>query len=277
MSSSRNNLHQLSWIAHGRWPHLSVFRIELWSHASSHYPHAAELGAFLSSHPWIIDLGIYPHAGSSPPLVLAPTAMPYLTTFTGLCGQVSDLPNVYWLQSLPLLRQTPLPSSLVTGALQRLTSLTSLEICLEDAGDISLFCDVLSACPGLVTFNVSFWTTCNMKQLKVISLHLQRLARLRTLTLLKTYRLTDGTMLNAALLLLARNPRLHEIHLVWMTHTAWKQSGNYTICAEAQYMDAHEFGPRPLGGSFTRRFRYALDDRRPLLGSVSKGLAKMRR
>lgn len=162
LSSSHNNLQQVSRIAHGRWPHLSIFHIELWSHASSHYPHTVELGTFLSSHPWITDLGIYPHAGSSPPLVLAPTAMPYLTTFTGLCGQVLDLPNVYWLQSLHLLRQMPLPSSLVTGALQRLTSLTSLEICLDDAGDISLFCDVLSACPNLVTFNVSFWTTCNM-------------------------------------------------------------------------------------------------------------------
>lgn len=98
-------------------------------------------------------------------------------------------------------------------------------------------------------------------------MHLQRLPRLRKLTILKTYRLTDGSMLNAALLLLAHNPRLHEIHLVWVTHTAWKQSGNYSISAESEYMDAHEFGPRPLGGSFTRRFRYALDNGRPLIGS----------
>jgi hypothetical protein len=36
-------------------------------------------------------------------------------------------------------------------------------------------------------------------------------------------------MLAAALLLLAQNPGLHHIHLVWVTAKAWKQSGNYTV------------------------------------------------
>lgn len=85
-------------------------------------------------------------------------------------------------------------------------------------------------------------------------------------------------MLAAALLLLAQNPGLRHIHLVWVTAKVWKQSGNYTVhsredATDVPYpLEAKERGPRALGGSFTRRFRYVLDGG----DTVSKGLARMR-
>jgi len=120
---------------------------------------------------------------------------------------------------------------------------------------------------------------CIQKQLKAIAAELHRLRYLGTLTLTKTYRLADGTMLAAALLLLQNNLALREIHIVWVTTKVWKQSGDYTVIPmknNAKVPDAlevKEFGPRVLGGSFTRRFRYALEGG----DIISKGLAKIRR
>jgi hypothetical protein len=118
--------------------------------------------------------------------------------------------------------------------------------------------------------------------LKVIAVALRELPYLRELSLTKTYRLSDGTMLAAVLLLLEQNTMLREVHLIWVSTKEWKQSGDYTITPRKDdprvpdVLDAKEFGPSGLGrlgGSFVRRFRHALDgsDR------VWRGLARIRR
>ncbi|KAJ6552588.1 hypothetical protein DFH09DRAFT_1167080 [Mycena vulgaris] len=280
LSFSRNNLAQLSRITHGIWPRLRSFNIELSRYdvlANSHYPPSDELSAFLTSHPSITSLSIYPHTIPGLPIALGPTALPQLTSFTGFYHDVSALPYLDSLQSLTLVgSESVLPQSLIVATLQGLTSLTQLTIVITDAADTALLGDIFSACPWLEIFTLQFGSSCNMKQMKEISIKLQRLAHLRILTLSKDYRLADGTMLNAALALLAHNPGLQEIHLIWVSDKGWKQSGDYTMFADAQYIEAKEWGPRTLGGSFTRRFRYALEGDSTVLSSVSKGLAKMR-
>jgi hypothetical protein len=82
-------------------------------------------------------------------------------------------------------------------------------------------------------------------------------------------------MLDAAWLLLAHNPRLEEIHLIWVSDAAWRQRGDYMIPAGSQHMEAKEFGPLASGGPFKRRFQYALQNRMPLLGSVSRELERL--
>lgn len=118
--------------------------------------------------------------------------------------------------------------------------------------------------------------------MKVIAVALRELPYLRELSLTKTYRLSDGTMLAAVLLLLEQNTMLREIHLIWVSTKEWKQSGDYTITPRKDdprmpdVLDAKEFGPSGpgrLGRPLFRRFRHALD------GSerFSRGLARLRR
>jgi hypothetical protein len=118
------------------------------------------------------------------------------------------------------------------------------------------------------------------KQFKAIATALHRLPSLLTLTVTKTYRIADGTMLSAVLLLVEHNPGLRCIHLVWVTTKEWKQSGNHTVIPLTvkgvevpDVLEAKEFGPRTLVGSFKRDFRYALREG----DKVSKGFARIRR
>ncbi|KAJ7458249.1 hypothetical protein FB451DRAFT_1142385 [Mycena latifolia] len=271
--SSHHNLRQLSRITQGLWPRISSFHLEVSEYdppTNSQYPRADELGAFLSAHPTITDLGLYRVFGIESPLILTPTALPHVSSFTGLFHDVYNLPFPTALQSLDLLNLGIFQSSLLVPMLQRLTSLTSLGMTVDGIG---LLHDVMSVCPALEIFTVQYGASCSMKQIKEICGALRRLPRLHTLTLSTQYRVTDATMLACALELLAHNLRLCEIHLISVSDKGWKQSGDYKIVGQSRFLDAKEFGRRTLGGTFSRRFRYALDGG----GSVSKGLAKMRR
>ena len=92
-------------------------------------------------------------------------------------------------------------------------------------------------------------------------------------------------MLQCALALLANNPGLHEIHLAWfaLERFARRQNGAYVVYADVmgmRYVDVRERGMRSAnigGGVFSRRFRYALDGKVDLRGSVGRRLARIRR
>ncbi|KAJ7911930.1 hypothetical protein B0H13DRAFT_2479225 [Mycena leptocephala] len=273
-----NILEQVSRLMHGTWRNLSSFHIEMYSSLNAHHPTSDELGAFLASHPTITSLSILAYLPAIP-LVLSRTTLPHLTSFTGLAQHLSALPSVDFLWDLVLTDDglAADPSQMI-AALQRLTFLNTLKLNLGDAARVSVLSSVISACPYLGSLDISYSTPCSMKQLKAIAVELHSLTSLRHLSLQKIFRFVDGTMLAAALLLLAQNPGLRHIHLVWVTAKVWKQSGNYTVhsredATDVPYsLEAKERGPRALGGSFTRRFRYVLDGG----DTVSKGLARMR-
>ncbi|KAJ7304848.1 hypothetical protein DFH08DRAFT_902896 [Mycena albidolilacea] len=273
---SHNNLGSLSSLMQRTWDNLSALQIEV----CPDHPARDLIAPFLAAHPLITSLSILPHVPDILPLTFPPGTLPYLKFFSGISQHLAALPNLEHLRNLVLLDEparNPLASTV-----GRLTFLTSLTITLADAGDMSLVFSITSACCLLESLAISYRTPCNMKQLKVIAVALRELPYLRELSLTKTYRLSDGTMLAAVLLLLEQNTMLREVHLIWVSTKEWKQSGDYTITPRKDdprvpyVLNAKEFGPSGLGrlgGSFVRRFRHALDgsDR------VSRGLARIRR
>ncbi|KAF7351642.1 F-box domain-containing protein [Mycena sanguinolenta] len=274
--SSHNNLQSLSPLMQGTWSKLQSFHIEI----CSHHPASDAIAAFLALHPSIKSLSLFPHLPQILPLSLSPDTLPHLESFTGISQHVAALPHVDHLESLVLADSPITDPSGVHTALGRLTSLTSLSVTIANAGDISTLSGIVSVCSILQSLNVSYQTPCTTKQLKAIAVELKRLPLLRNFTLSKTYRVADGTMLAAVLVLLEYNPGLREINKVWEATKGWKQRGHYTITSSLshdkpipKFVDAEEFGPRALGGSFTRRFRYPLDGG----DNVSKGLARIRR
>jgi hypothetical protein len=153
----------------GRWPQLSSFEIALSSYDSdthSYYPLANDLGEFLSAHPSIARLGIYPHSDSpGPGLVFIPTALPYLTSFIGPYQHLSKLPNPHSVKVVNLLqsrRAAEAEPALMFDALHRLRSLRHLEISLADVTDIPLLRNIVRACSSLMSLNVSYATGCNL-------------------------------------------------------------------------------------------------------------------
>ncbi|KAJ6566464.1 hypothetical protein B0H19DRAFT_1232639 [Mycena capillaripes] len=275
LCESNNNLGQVSRLMHGAWQNLSSFHIQICPTSPSHNPPSDELSAFLTSHSSITTLSVLTHLPDIPPLLLGPTALPRLTSFTGVSAHVAALPQVDSLSNLVVVDEEPTDPSSFLAALRRLTSLTSLKLYFADAAHPYLLRQVISACLNLQTLDFTYATPCNLKQLKPIAVALSHLPWLRNVTFTKTYRLADGTMLSAALLLLAHNPDVQKIDLHWVTTKAWKQSGQYTVQTQRDAPDAleaKEFGPRALGGSFTRRFRYVLEGG----DTLSKGLARMR-
>ncbi|KAF7351641.1 hypothetical protein MSAN_01596700 [Mycena sanguinolenta] len=225
LCSSYNNLHPLSRLMQGTWSKLQSFHIEI----CSHHPARDTIAAFLALHPTIKSLSLLPHMAEIPPLSLGPDTLPRLESFTGISQHVAALSHVDHLQSL-ILGDSPItdPSG-VHAALGRLTSLTSLSIIIANAGDVSTLSGIVTVCSTLQSLDISYQTPCSMKQLKAIAVELKRLPLLRNFTLSKTYRLSDGTMLAAVLTLLEHNPGLREIHIVWVSTKAWKQSGDYAI------------------------------------------------
>ncbi|KAJ6457931.1 hypothetical protein C8R45DRAFT_1032324 [Mycena sanguinolenta] len=272
---SHNNLQSLSRLFRGTWSKLRSFHIEICTQSTRD-----DVGPFLASHPSIKSLSLLAHTYTLPLSPLDPGALPRLESFTGLSQHVSALPNVGHLESL-VLEDRPIMDRLgVLAALGRLTSLTSLVITMPGASHTSILSGIVSICSNLESLSVSYQTPCTAKQLKAIAVELGRLPLLWNFSLSKTYRLADGTMLAAVLILLEHNPGLREIHMVWVSTKAWKQSGDYAITSSLghdqpipKFVEAKEFGPRAIGGSFMRRFRYPLDGG----DKVSKGLARIRR
>ncbi|KAJ7260498.1 hypothetical protein B0H12DRAFT_375209 [Mycena haematopus] len=272
---SHNNLQSLSRLMQGTWRNLWSFHIDI----CAHHPARNNIASFLASHPRIRSLSIVPHLRHIPPLLLDHDTLPRLESFTGISQHVSALSNVDCLQSLSLGDESLSDPSFVLAALRRLTFLTSLTINIADANSMSTLSGIVSACSNLESLSISYLSPCSTKQWKAIAVELRRIPSLWNLTLTKTYRLADGPMLAAALILLEHNPGLREIHIVWVSMKAWKQSGDYIISSRTgqddtrvpDSVDAKEFGPRALGGSFTRRFRYTFDDG----DKVSKGLARI--
>ncbi|KAF7359813.1 hypothetical protein MVEN_00706500 [Mycena venus] len=280
LCASQNNLVPLLPLFQGTWKNLSSFHIEL----CIDHPARSELAPFLAAHPQITSLSIFPHLPDTSPLQLDVDALPCLEYFSGVSQQLYALPHVGSLRELVLQdRDVARDAAILLAVLPHVISLTSLTMAFgnaDSADTISTLCDITVTCSNLESVNITYHSPCTMKRLKAISVVLSRLQFLYTLTITKTYRITDGTMLSAALLLLEHNPGLRCIRLVWVTIKQWKQSGNYTVIPLTvnsvevpDMLDAKEFGPRTLGGSFNRDFRYALrgGDR------VSKGIARMRR
>ncbi|KAJ7034021.1 hypothetical protein C8F04DRAFT_1102817 [Mycena alexandri] len=266
-------LDQMSQLLHGQWPKLWYLNIALFS-----FPVSAQrqLPTFLALHPSLTTLGLCFDAGDTIlPLILDHMALPLLTSFTGVSQHFCALPSTHLLAGLALHNIIDTAESLAPtlAALPRFPFLNHLEIQLVDAGHISKLRAVVSICPYLVTLNISY-LACNMNQLKEVAAVLAQPVWLRSLKITKPYRLVDGSMLSAALLLLAHNHGLRDIHLICMTAKGWKQSGDYNVIStdNIEVLEAKEFGLRAVGGSFTRQFQYGLEGGPKL----SKGLARMR-
>ncbi|KAJ7144126.1 hypothetical protein C8R44DRAFT_865113 [Mycena epipterygia] len=314
---SSHSLREIDQLMSAVFPNLRSLRLEIWySSDPSSDPSPHLLGPFLSAHPNLRELSIFPYSdGWFPdvlPLFLAPTALPRLRSFVGIYQHLTQLPHPEALEALDLTGDpvSGLCITTVAAALRRLSSLRSLDIRVADAQDgAALLRSVISACSGLTTlrvmFPVNFGMVCStplplnvphserasQKTLREISATLHHLPHLRSLTLYKGHRLTYDTMLRCALLLLADHPGLGEIHLAWF---AWergerRQNGSYVVLADMEggrYLDVWERGVRSAGvggGVFDRKFRYALEGkgkgkgRGDLRGSVVKGLARIRR
>ncbi|KAJ7741335.1 hypothetical protein B0H16DRAFT_1423816 [Mycena metata] len=265
-------LEQMAQLLHGRWPKLWLLKIALFSVPVSAQ---GQLPTFLTLHPSLTTLGLCFYAGDILPLVLDHITLPLLTSFTGLSQHFCALPSTHLLMVLTLEDYIDTAEALAPTlvALPRFPFLNNLEIHLLDGGHISELRLIVSACPHLTTLNISY-LACNMNQLKEVTVVLVQLVWLGSLKITKPYRLADGTMLSAALLLLAHNRGLRDIHIVCMSAKRWKQSGDYNVIAteEIEALEAKEFGSRAVGGSFTRRFRYEVEGR----PTLSKGLARIR-
>ncbi|KAJ7690197.1 hypothetical protein B0H17DRAFT_593437 [Mycena rosella] len=292
---SSHSLRDMDKLTSHVFPHLRALQLEIWFYnrdPSFSQPSVELLGPFLSAHPNIAELSIFPYTSdperpipNTLPLFLAPAALSRLRAFVGVYQHIAELPDSAALETLDL---TGDPVSVVSvkavgAALRRLSALRSLDVRLADVQD-GLFQSIISACSGLITLRVMFPVNFGMKTLRKLSTALQRLPHLRSFTLYKGHRFTDGTMLRCALAILSDNPRLHEIQVAWF---AWercerRQNGSYFVLVDTggrRYLDVWERGVRSVrvgGGVFDRRFRYMLEGR-DLRGSVAKGLARIRR
>ncbi|KAF7378265.1 hypothetical protein MSAN_00251900 [Mycena sanguinolenta] len=243
------------------------------------------LGPFLSAHPLLTSLSIHP-CPDVLPLDLPPTALTQLTAFVGVYQHVAELPHPELLETLDL---TGAPVSApdmkaIAAALSRLVSLKSLDVRVAAP---ALLVPIIEVCGGLTTLRVVFAANFGMKYLRSLSASLhQHLPHLRSFTLYKGHRLTDGTMLQYALTILANNPALQEIHLAWFAmreRFARRQNGSYVMRTDVmgmRYLEVCERGVRSAnmgGGIFGRRFRYALEGKMDFRGSVERRVARIRR
>ncbi|KAJ7141679.1 hypothetical protein C8R43DRAFT_892614 [Mycena crocata] len=240
---SSHSLHALDALTAAVYPNLRVLHVEMWVStldSASSQPAPEQFGRFLSAHPNLTELNIYPFTddreGRLPavlPLCLPPTALPCLTSFVGVYQHIAELPNVQSLETLDLTGEPVGSGSIDTVArvLRRLGSLRSLDIRLGDARNGVLLHAVVSACPGLATLRVMFPVNFGMKTLRQISHTLQLLPHLRSFTLYKRHKLTDDTMLCYALALLRDNPRLEELQLAWFSPERFerRQNGSYFL------------------------------------------------
>ncbi|KAJ6457930.1 hypothetical protein C8R45DRAFT_1032322 [Mycena sanguinolenta] len=273
---SYHDLQSLSQVLQGTWSKLRSFHIEL----CAQHPARDHIASFLAAHSSIESLTIFVHDYTEP-LPVSHITLPHLESFSGLSQHISVLSNADRLGCLILADEPITHPSRVLAALSHLTSLTSLTISIANAGNISTLSNILDTCWKLESLSVSYLTPCSTKQLKAVVMELSRLPNLSNFSLTKAYRASDGTMLAAVLILLARNPGLREIHMMWIGSEAWKQSGDYEIISSLndsgkrvpEFVDANEFGFGTRGKSFSRGFRYGL------VGGdkVAKGLAKIRR
>ncbi|KAJ7731560.1 hypothetical protein DFH07DRAFT_894668 [Mycena maculata] len=291
---SSHNLREMDKLTSGIFPNLRSLHIEIWFYNRDpvfSQPSVELLGPFLSAHPSIRELSILPYTSNSDgrdpdtlPLFLAPAALPRLTSFVGVYQHLGELPNLEALETLDL-TGNPIGGAcieVVARILNRLVSLRSLDIRLADP---LLLRDVTFACSGLRKLRVMFGVKFGLKTLKDISLELNNLPHLRSFTLYKSHRLVDETMLRCALLILTDNPRLDEVQLAWFVWPQFgrRQNGSYLVMTDDQnrrYFDVWERGVRSpgMGGAvFDRRFRYPLETKINLRGSVSKALARVRR
>ncbi|KAF8163906.1 hypothetical protein K438DRAFT_1775809 [Mycena galopus ATCC 62051] len=266
------------------FPHLRILHLDILCAKGDSVPSQpfTSLSAFLSAHPLLAELSIHPSPDALP-LGLPPMALPRLISFVGVYPHVAELPHPEVLETLDLTGAPVTEMKAVVGALRRLVSLKSLDVRL--AAPLMLR-SVVAACGTLTTLRVVFLVNFGMKGLHEISTSLQHLPHLRSFTLYKGHRLTNGSMLQYALALLADNPRLHEIHLAWFTlqqRFARRQNGAYLVYTDVlgmRYVDVCERGmrsPNMGGGVFERRFRYALQGKGDLRGSVGRRLARIRR
>ncbi|KAJ6461543.1 hypothetical protein DFH09DRAFT_1229022 [Mycena vulgaris] len=296
---SSHSLRELDKLTTNIYPNLRALELDIWFYnrdPTFSQPSIELIGHFLSAHRRITELGIFPY--SSDPdhqfpdklpdlLFLTPAALPHLRSFVGVYQHIAELPNAEELETLDLPGDPVDGKSIkaVAAALRRLVSLRSLDVRLADVQDCALLRQVISACNGLTTLRVMFPVNFGTRTLRRISAALQKLPHLRSFTLYKGHRITDETMLRCALTILADNPRLDEIQMAWF---AWerrkrRQNGSYLILRDTRgrrYMDVWERGIRSVnmgGGVFDRRFRYGLEGKADLRGSVAKGLARIRR
>ncbi|KAJ7189657.1 hypothetical protein GGX14DRAFT_529538 [Mycena pura] len=263
------------------------------SSGNSRYPDLfpSVLGSFLSAHPALTELTILPYGRlpSELPLFLSPAALPNLSSFVGVYQHVAQLPHPQALTALDLTGD-PVPADAivtVASALRRLVRLQNLDVRLAHPG---LFPVVVAACTELTELRVMFPVAVEPKILHGIAAALPRLPRLHSFTLYVGRRrgARSMPMLRVALQLLRAGPAcLREVHLAWFVFDGAcyrAQDGAYALRNSedrrgARYLDVTERGLRRAraGGTFERRFRYALDGPCDLRACVVKGLARMRR
>ncbi|KAJ7461140.1 hypothetical protein FB451DRAFT_1269070 [Mycena latifolia] len=296
--SSSHSLREMDKLTAHSFPQLRTLQLEIWFYhrdPTFSQPSVELIGPFLSAHHGIRELSIFPYSSDPAypfpdtlPLFLQPKALPHLSSFVGVYQHISQLPNPEELETLDLTGDPVSGKSIkaVAAALLRLVVLRSLDVRLADVQDGNhLLRAVIAACSGLTTLRVMFPVNFGTKTLRQISAALRNLPHLRSFTLYKGHRFMDETMLHCALIILADNPRLNEIQLAWF---AWercerRQNGSYTVLTDTRgrrYMDVWERGVRSVnlgGGVFDRRFRYLLERRADLRGSVAMSLARIRR
>ncbi|KAJ6509688.1 hypothetical protein DFH09DRAFT_1198848 [Mycena vulgaris] len=285
---------ELDRLTTGTWPSLRSFHLDIYllDGPLSWQPPTQNLGTFLSAHPGITDLTLHPFVrpGMAPcelPLLLNPGALPRLTSFEGAYQHLSELPNPQGLATLVLYNYTSTTyisrASIIT-ALQQLTGLKTLAMGFGETDEHSAIEDIVSACPNLTALHIQFHTDSKFgtKRLRQISRELQALPHLRKFSLAKNYHLSDETMLSSALIFLQDSSLLHEIRVMNFMGKFWLQEGKYRRSIDAEgrkSLDVREFGLRRAypPETFNRTFRYSLQGGDHLLGTLSKGLARIRR
>ncbi|KAJ7164227.1 hypothetical protein C8R46DRAFT_1099015 [Mycena filopes] len=270
ISAAGKTLGAMPQVLHGRWSKLHRLSIEL-SPLVTPQASPEQLTTFISSHPSLTTLGLY---FPTPAFTIDQTALPLLKSFTGVSEHLRALPSIHLSELVLHDVDTAETFAPTVAALHRFPTLRCLQIQLADARPISKLRDIVSACPCLTTLDLSYIMAFDTKQLKAVSAALTGLPFLSRLTLTKTYHIADGTMLNTALLLLAHNRGLRDIHLHFLTAKGWKQSGDYNTVSTrgGKTVIAKEYGSNAVGASFMRRFRYEVEE----TSGVRKRLARIR-
>ncbi|KAJ7493108.1 hypothetical protein B0H11DRAFT_1718378 [Mycena galericulata] len=258
------------------------------------HPSLEALGRFLSKHPSIRELSLFPTfpATLAGPvqnaipidLSLEPNALPFLTSFHGTYQHMCALPNPGSVTLVRLSSHQSIDATSI-GALRagliRFTALTSLYVCLADARHPTILRDIVIFCPGLIRLTLEFHMAFGMKTMKHIAIQLQRLPQLNRFLLLQRTHLIDETMLQSALLLFREGPpSLRGVGFEWFKGKARLQDGWYEMETRSdgcRQIKARENGVRAsvVGGRFERRYTYPVEDDGFFEG-VTRAFARMK-
>ncbi|KAJ6622768.1 hypothetical protein B0H10DRAFT_2012805 [Mycena sp. CBHHK59/15] len=260
--------------------------------------------AFLQSHPGLRCVTLQHVGGDTFPASLnrlPPTSLPCVGRFGGPLAYVRTLPQPWILQHLSLtgLQHSSFPRLFAT--LQRLTSLTSLNILidlsffanstrsLQPRDHTKIFHSLLVSCPCLLHLDLLCFTQPTFS-ITEFSNALVDSPQLRSFILTKVHASSDEDMTQSAAHIVRQNPALENFTLrysqdSWLTSTGIrpKHVATYEVVrgpgGAPVSLAAHECGVKSFGYHYSRRFQHKIPanapvpQRRPSLMRLGRSLS----